>query len=99
MYHLYSKALKSHGFLINPYGRCIINSTIQYKQCTIAWYFGNNKVSHVDEEVNTKMIETTAKFFGNPTVSRGKKHNLLVMDIDFSDGRELSLFVKYYIEE
>ena len=67
--------------LTNPYYRCIANSTIQYKKCTIMWYVDNNKVSYVDEEVNTKVIETISDHFGNLTISRGKKHKLLVMDI------------------
>ena len=53
---LYSKTLKSQGFLINPYDRCIANITIKDKQCTIVWYVDNNKVSLVDEVVNTKVI-------------------------------------------
>ena len=57
-YILYSKTLKPQGFLINPYDRRIANITIKYKQCTIAWYVDDNKVSHVDEEVNTQVIET-----------------------------------------
>ena len=55
-YDLYSKTLKSHGLLVNPYDRFIVNITIKGKQCTISWYVGYNKVSHVDEEVNTKVI-------------------------------------------
>ena len=34
-YDLYSNTLKSQGLLINPYDRCISNSTIQDKQYTI----------------------------------------------------------------
>ena len=46
---LYSKTLKSHGFPINPYDRCIANITIKYKQYTIACYVDNNKISNSDE--------------------------------------------------
>ena len=60
--------MKSHGLLINPYDRCIANSTIKYKQCTISWYVDNNKVSHIDEDVNTKVTEIMAEHFGNLTV-------------------------------
>ena len=60
--------MKSHGLLINPYDRCISNSTIKYKQCTISWYVDNNKVSHIDEDVNTKVTEIMAEHFGNLTV-------------------------------
>ena len=56
-YDLYSKTIKSQGLLINPYDRFIANITIQDKQCTILWYVGDYKVSHVDEEVKTKVTE------------------------------------------
>ena len=45
------------------------------------------------------MIETISKHFVNLTVSRGKKQNLLGMDIEFLADGILSLFTKYYIEE
>ena len=82
-YNLYSKTLKQQRSLINPYDRCMENSTIQDNQCTISWYAEDNKVSHVDEEVNTKVIETISEHFGNLTVSRGKKQNFLGMDVEF----------------
>ena len=48
-YDVYSKTMKSKVFLINLYYRCIENSTIKDKQCTISWYVDDNKVSQVDE--------------------------------------------------
>ena len=85
--------------LINPYDRCIENSIIKDKQFTISWYVDNNKVSHVDEEVNTKMIGTISEIFGNLTLSRRNKHKFLGMKIEFlSDGKKY-LFMKGYIEE
>ena len=48
-YGLYSKTLKSQGFLVNPYDRCIENSTIKDNQYTISWYVDYKKVSHVDK--------------------------------------------------
>ena len=80
-YDLYSKTLKSQGLLINPYYRCMKNSTIQDNQCTILGYVDNNKVSHVDEEVNTKVVEKISEHFGSLTVSRGDKDKFLLMDI------------------
>ena len=37
--------------------------------------------------------------FGNLTVSRGKKHKFLGMDMEFLADGKLSLFMKDYIEE
>ena len=82
-YGIYCQTLKPQGFLINPYDRCIANSTIRDQQCTISWYFDNNEVSHIDEEVNKEVIETIAEHFGSLTVSRGKKQKFLRMDINF----------------
>ena len=45
------------------------------------WYVDNNKVSHLDEEVKTNVIEGISEHYGNLTVSRGKKHRFLGMDI------------------
>ena len=93
------KDLTSQGFLINPYDRCKVNITNKEKQYTIAWYVDDKKVSHVDEEVNTKMIKTIAEHFGNLMVSKGKKHKFLGMGIEFLADLKLSLFMKDYIYE
>ena len=98
-YDIYSKTLKPQGLLINIHDRCIANSTIKYKQYTIAWYVDDIKVSHVDEELNRKVIETISKCFGNLTLSRGNKNKFLGMDIEFLEDGKLSLFMKYYIEK
>ena len=45
------------------------------------------------------MIETTSEHFVNLTLSRGKKHKFLGMDIEFLADGKLSLLMKYYIEE
>ena len=45
------------------------------------------------------MIEKISEHFGNLTVSRGKKHKFLGMDIEFLADGKLSLFMKDYIEE
>ena len=98
-YYLYANTLTSQGFLINPYDRCKVNITNKEKQYTIAWYVDDKKVSHVDEEVNTKMIKTIAEHFGNLMVSKGKKHKFLGMGIEFLADLKLSLFMKDYIYE
>ena len=71
-YDMYTKTLKSLGFIINPYDRCIKNSVIDSKHFTIAWYANVNKVSQVEEKVNTKIIGKIAEHFGEIIVSREK---------------------------
>ena len=45
---------------------------IQGKQCTIAWYVDNNKISHKDPEVVTMIIYKIEARFGKMTMTRGK---------------------------
>ena len=65
--------------MVNPYNRCKVNRTIKGKQCKIAWYVDNNKVSYIDEELNTKLIEIIAKHFFELKLSRREKHKFLVI--------------------
>ena len=60
------------GFELNPYDTCVANKTIDGKQCTIAWYVDNNKISHVDERDVTGVIERITERFGEMAVTRGK---------------------------
>ena len=43
------------------------------KQCTINFYVDDNKISHVDPEVVSDVIELLKGYFGDLTVKRGKK--------------------------
>ena len=72
LHDLCAKTLKSHGFVVNPCDRFIANSTIDNIQFKIALYVDKNKVSHIDEHVNTRTIEAKEEHFGELTVSRGK---------------------------
>ena len=97
-YALYVKTLKSQGFVVNSYDRCIENSTIYVKQCMIAWYVDDIKLSHVDDKANTRIIGVIAEHFGELTVSREKKHRFLRMYIYFLGNGRVSLFMKDYME-
>ena len=82
-YDIYSNTLKLDGITTNTYDRYKANSTINVNKCTIAQYVDKNKVSHIDEEVNTKVIQTIAEHFGELAVSRLRKHKLLGTDKEF----------------
>ena len=56
-YELYSGTLEKEGFIINPYDKYVAKNVINSKQCTAVGYVNDNKVSHVDEEVVTEVIE------------------------------------------
>ncbi|KAG7373109.1 reverse transcriptase RNA-dependent DNA polymerase [Nitzschia inconspicua] len=79
------------GFEINPYDACVANKMINGKQCTIAWYVDDLKLSHEDPAVVEDIFAKLQAEFGKEaplTVTRGKVHNYLGMRIDYSvDGK------------
>ena len=94
--------LRSWGFKINRYDRCVANKTIKGKQCTIAWHVDDLKISHVDPDVVTSIIEKLNKEYGKLTpltVTRGKIHEYLGIKVDFSESGKVKLSMKDYIGE
>jgi hypothetical protein len=77
----------------------VANKIIDGKQCTIAWYIENNKVSHVDDKVATHIIELIEARFGKMTITRGKDHVFLGMNNNFHEEGTVRVKVKDYIKE
>jgi hypothetical protein len=98
-YDLFSGTLEKMGFILNPYDTCVANKMIDGKQCTIAWYVDDNKISHEDSEVVSHVIEKIEARFGKMTVTRGKDHVFLGMDISFHDDGTVTIKMEDYIKE
>ena len=77
-YELFTTTLKDMGFELNHYDPCIANCTIEVKHCTVTWYVDDNKISHVNLDVITMIIEKVESCFGKMTVTIGKEHVFLV---------------------
>ena len=73
------------GFVLNPYDSCVANCMIDGKQCTIAWYVDDTKISHKDPKVVTSIIEKIEERFGKMTVTRGMEHAFLDMNIQYTE--------------
>jgi hypothetical protein len=99
-YELFSETLQKMGFALNPYDRCVANCDINGKQCTIAWYVDDTKISHVDPEVVTMIINKLEAAFGKMTVTRGSSHVFLGMNIDYNKSeRTAKITMKDYLKE
>ena len=98
-YELVSGHLKDMGFKLNPYNPCVANCNIKGKQCTIAWYVDDIKISHVDPEVVTSVFEQIEKRFDKMTVTRGKEHKFLGMDITYTGKGRAIITMRQYLEE
>lgn len=98
-YKLFSSALKGMGFTLNPYDSCIANTEINGKQCTIAWYVDDTKISHVDAAVVTDIIKQLEGKFNKMTVTRGKEHTFLGTRIRYTDEGTAKVSMKEYLTE
>jgi hypothetical protein len=98
-YELFSSTLVNMGFELNPYDPCVANKIVDGKQCTIVWYVDDVKISHVDADVVTKVILAIEEKFGKMTVSRGKKHTFLGMQIDLNDDCTVTLSMQSHLQE
>lgn len=87
------------GFEYNAYDQCVMNKIINGKQCTIVWHVDDLKVSHVDSKVVTSILKSMADKYGELTITRGKKHTYVCMDLSFGDNKDVSISMKEYIME
>lgn len=98
-YELFAETLQGMGFTLNPYDPCVANATINGKQCTVAWFVDDNKISHEDPNVVSSIIEKIEEKFGKMTIVRGKQHVFLGMNITYNDNRTATIQMKEYLEE
>jgi hypothetical protein len=68
-------------------------------KCTIVWYVNDNKISHMDGKVVLHVIEKIEAKFGKMTVTRGKEHVFLDMNIIFHENGTVSIKMKDYMKE
>ena len=97
----FATTLTMLGFQISPYDACVVNKTINSYQCTLAWHVDDIKASHKDPKVVVWIIETLKEEYGNEaplTVSHGKVHSYLGMQLDFCKPRKLVVDMSDYIQ-
>lgn len=97
-----SAYLKDQGFTVNPYDWCEANKDINGKQCTIVWHVDDLKISHVDTSVVDEVIQNLRSEFGKVgelSVNRGKVHDYLGMELDFSENGNVMVNMEKYLEE
>ena len=93
--------LQEWGFEINKYDQCVANKMIRGKQCTIIWHVDDLKISHVDTTVVSEVIKKISGVFGIEaplTINRGKVHDYLGMNIDFSTSNKVIIGMQHYVK-
>ena len=79
--------IDKQGFEWNKYDWCVINKIMEGKQCTIAWYVNDIKMSHAKQELLEDLLTSLNKEFGKEaplTVTRGEVHDYLGMTFDYT---------------
>mmetsp|Transcript_9094 Transcript_9094/g.12925 ORF Transcript_9094/g.12925 Transcript_9094/m.12925 type:complete len:274 (-) Transcript_9094:680-1501(-) len=98
-YNVFKNKLEEFGFKINPYNRCVVNKLIDNKQYTITWYVDDVKVSLVDHNVVTNIIKVLQEEYRDLKPSRGTKHSLLGINIEFKSGSTLNIDTSDHLKE
>ncbi len=106
-YEKFCNSLKKEAFKMNPYDACVWNKDIEGKQCTICIHVDDCKISHVSDKVIDKVIEWLKRDYesifedgsGKMTVSRGKVHKYLGMNLDFTVKKQVKISMVEYIKE
>ena len=88
-YKKFRKDIEGIGFKVNPYDPCVANRIVNGKQHTITWHVDDLKSSHVDSKVNDVFRDWLDKTYasdgiGKLTTTRGKRHDYLAMNLDYS---------------
>ena len=92
--------LEDFGFVVNPYDPCVANKVINGSQMTVTWHVDDLKISHKDSNEVTKCIDHFRKIYGDRmTVHRGKVHDYLGMDLDFSSNGVLKISMIKYVKK
>jgi hypothetical protein len=77
----------------------VANKKVKVKQFTITWHVDDLKLSHVDVKVVDEMISWLKSIYGEDMrVSRGKKHDYLGMDLDYSVPGEVRVTMVDYLK-
>ena len=85
------------GFVLNAYDKYVANANIDGSQLTIVFYVDDNKISHKNEKVLTKVINKLEGHFGKLEISRAREDDFLGMIIKFI-GDEVYISIKDSID-
>jgi hypothetical protein len=98
-YELFTGTLQGMGSELTPYDMCVANKTVDEKQCISAWYVDDNKISHVDPEVVTDVVDKIEERFGKITITQGKEHVFWGMNITYLDNRTAKISMQDCVKE
>ena len=78
---------------------CVANKNINGKQCTIAWYVDDNKISHVDQAVIDSIIEKNEERFPGLTATRWPEQTFIGIKNIYLKDKKVSINMSNYIQD
>jgi hypothetical protein len=100
-YKKFRGELEQKGFKFNPYDPCVANRTEKGSQHTLLFHVDDLKSSHKDSRVNDqfdKWLQEKYGEHGEVAIHRGKIHDYLGMEIDFSEKGKVKIGMTEYVE-
>ena len=100
-YEKFCKDLEGFGFEFNPYDPCVANKMVNGNQHTIRFHVDDVMSSHMDPKVNDEFHDWLNQNYGSlgeVSSLRGKKHDYLGMNFDFSIPGHLVLDMIPYVK-
>ena len=91
--------LEKDGFVINPYDPCVANKVVDGKQMTCIWHVDDLKVSHVSPDELTGFGAWLKDKYGDCKEHRGKIHDYLGMELDYTQPGKVMIRMVPYIQE
>ena len=91
--------MAGQGFMLNSYDPWVANCDVNESQMTITWHVDDLKISHVDDEEVTKMIDWFKSIYGKVKVSCGKLHQYLGINMDFGEKSKLKMSMVPFLEK
>ena len=98
-YELFTGTLCGMGIELYPYDCCVANRMINGSQCTVGWYVDDNKVSHINGDVNTMIVDAIEKKFGKLARTTGNKHTFLGMDVEMISKGKIAVSTPQHVDE
>jgi hypothetical protein len=101
-YKKFRGELEQKGFKFNPYDPCVANRTEKRSQPTLLFHVDDLKSSHKkDSKVNDQFDKWLQENYGEHrevAIHRGKKHDYLGMELDFTEKGKVKIGMTEYVE-
>ena len=96
-----SGALGSWGFDPNPYYSCVMNKTVDGKQCMIFWHIDGLKISQMNLKVVYRVLSqltTNYRRVSSLSVSQGRVHDYIGMRLYYGTKGMVHITTPKHIE-